>query len=203
MTDKKPDSKVLSILIGIGLIGVAGLILGIVALTPSYEALIPLFKAANEGSIDRYENRYISAANKGSMNPTLVTGDRLLVDKVAYKNSLPKRGDIILFHPTEELAKQGYKNPFVKRVIGLPGETVEVKSGKVYINDKPLAEDYILEPPAYKHDARQIPEGFYFVLGDHPNNSYDSHYWRYVPEELIIGKVVSIYFPPSRARELN
>lgn len=204
MTDhKKLSYKRLLIFIGMGLTGVTGLILGITTITPSYKALIPLLKAANEGSINRYENRYISSSSQGSMNPTFLTDDLLLIDKLAYKDSLPQRGDIILFHPTKELATKGYKNPFIKRVVGLPEEIIEIKDGMIYINDESLEEDYIRKRPVYEHKTRQISKGYYFVLGDHPSNRYDSHYWEYVPEELIIGKVVSIYFPPSRAKRFD
>ena len=99
MTDKKPSSEGLLILMSLGLIGVAGLILGIVTLMPSYKALSPMFEVDSVEALDNYETRYLSAE---SMKPTLVIGDRILVDKIAYRNSLPKRGDIILFDPIEE-----------------------------------------------------------------------------------------------------
>ena len=85
-------------------------------------------------------------------------------------------------------------------MIGLPGETVEVKRGQVYINGQPLQEDYIAEAPQYQWGPVKIPARHYVVLGDNRNNSYDSHYWGFVPRELIIGKAISIYWPPERAR---
>ena len=200
MTDKKSSSQELPILTGLGLIGIAGLIVGTLTLVPSYKALSPMFEVDRVEELDNYEPRHIVAE---SMKPTLVTGDRILIDRIAYKNSLPKRGDVIAFHPIEELRKQGYEAPFVKRVIGLPGETIEIKNGLIYINNKSINEDYILEPPAYQYNAYQIPQGSYFVLGDHRNNSHDSRFWGGIREELIIGKVVSIFFPPSRAGKFD
>ena len=88
----------------------------------------------------------------------------------------------------------------VKRVIGLPGDTLEVKDGLVYINGVALEEDYILEAPDYSYGPVTIPQGQYFMLGDNRNNSKDSHMWNYpfIDREAIIGKAIFCYWPISR-----
>lgn len=120
------------------------------------------------------ETRYIPSE---SMMPTLQVNDRLIVDKLQYQDNLPQRKDIVIFNPTPALEQEGFQSAFIQRIIGLPEETVEVKSGKVYINSQPLEEDYILEPPQYEYGPTQVPPNSYFVLGDNRNNSYDSQYW--------------------------
>ncbi|MGL4880909.1 MAG: signal peptidase I [Waterburya sp.] len=203
MTSNKFNFKGLLIFLGCGTIVILGAVIsGAIILLPSYEALRPLIEVANQGvDISQYyETRYIPSEN---MTPTFQTNDRLLINKRAYENTSPQRGDIVMFNPPEILRKQNYKDPFIKRVIGLPGETIEIKNGKVYINNQPIQEDYIAEPPKYTMNSYQIPKRAYFVLGDNRNNSHDSYYWGSLSEDLILGKVVSIYFPPSRARELN
>ncbi len=124
------------------------------------------------------EARYIPA---GSMLPTLQIGERLIIDKWSYRFQSPKRGDIVVFSPTETLKQQNFKDAFIKRIIGLPGEKVQVKGGKIYINDQPIAENYIQEPTNYQFGPVKVPPHSYFVLGDNRNNSYDSDYWGYVP----------------------
>lgn len=200
MTSKPSLSKGLLILLSLGAIGAVSIILAIVTLSPTFEALTPMFEAANEGSVDDYETRYIPAE---SMKPTLEINDRVLINKKAYKSAMPKRGDLIIFNPTAELKAKGFEAQFVKRIIGLPGETIEIKDGKVYIDSQAIEENYILEPPKYTSELQKIPPHSYFVLGDNRNNSLDSHYWGYVPQELIVGKVVSIFFPPARVQEFN
>ena len=176
------------------------LVVGAIILMPTFKAISPMFVDSVMGSSDRYETRFIPSE---AMLPTLQVNDKILIDKQAYKDKLPKRGDLILFNPTETLIENGYTAAFIERVIGLPGETIEIKDGNVYINGNAIAEDYILEPPKYSFPLTKIPAASYFVLGDNRNNSYDSHYWGYVPQELIIGKTVSIYYPPSRVRDFD
>jgi signal peptidase I len=147
------------------------------------------------------EARYIPA---GSMLPTLQINDRLIVDKFIYRYSNPQRGDIIVFNPNEQLERENYKDAFIKRIIGIPGDRVEVKGGKVYINNQVLVENYIEEPPTYNWSSKSLtPDGIippdrYLVLGDNRNNSYDSHYWGFVPREKIIGKATSRFYPFER-----
>ena len=158
------------------------------------------------------EARYIPS---GAMLPTLQIDDRLIIDKLSYRLADPVRGDIIVFNPTAQLEKENYKDAFIKRVIGLPGDRVDVKGGKVYINGKVLPEKYLDEPPAtdwstsdpytsndmdkvpWPADGR-VPQGQYLVLGDNRNNSYDSHYWGFVPKDKIVGKATARFWPINR-----
>ncbi len=141
------------------------------------------------------EARYIPS---GSMEPTLLVNDRLIVDKLGYHFKDPQRGDIIVFSPTDALEKQNFHDAFIKRVIGLPGETVEVKGGRVFVNGQALRENYIKEIPDYQWGPRTVPQGSYLVLGDNRNNSYDSHYWGFVPRDKIIGRAVIRFWPVDR-----
>ncbi|MBD2073668.1 signal peptidase I [Phormidium sp. FACHB-592] len=109
----------------------------------------------------------------------------------------------IIFQPTKRLEEQNFKDAFTKRIIGLPGERLEVKQNKVYVNSKPLQEPYISEPPDYKWGPQVVPPKQYFVLGDNRNNSYDSYYWGFVPRELIIGQAIWRYYPFDRTGSLE
>lgn len=132
----------------------------------------------------------------GSMLPTIQLQDRLVVDKIAYKFSKVKRGDVIVFLPPSYVDESG--TDWVKRVIGLPGEKVEVRDGKVFINEKELIESYELEKPDYKYGPIVVPDGYYFVLGDNRNNSKDSHYWGELSNQNIVGKISIRYWPLDR-----
>lgn len=145
------------------------------------------------------EARYIPS---GSMLPTLQINDRLIVDKISYDFQNPKRGDIVVFSPTETLKQQNFKDAFIKRVIGLPGDKVEVKEGRVYINDQPIQEKYIEDQPNYRFGPVTVPQDEYLVLGDNRNNSYDSHYWGFVPRKNIIGRAVVRFWPLNRVGEI-
>ncbi|MEW6496860.1 MAG: signal peptidase I [Cyanobacteriota bacterium] len=146
------------------------------------------------------EARYIPS---GSMLPTLQINDRLIVDKLTYEFRDPKRGDIVVFSPTEALKAQNFKDAFIKRVVGLPGETVEVRDGRVYVNNQPLQERYIEERPNYQFGPVTVSPNQYLVLGDNRNNSYDSHYWGFVPRTNIIGRAVVRFWPLNRLGEID
>lgn len=146
------------------------------------------------------EARYIPS---GSMLPTLQINDRLIVDKLSYNFRTPERGDIVVFKPTEALEKQNFHDAFIKRVIGLPGDKVEVKEGRVFVNDQALREKYIEEKPQYRWGPVTVPASSYLVLGDNRNNSYDSHYWGFVPRDKIIGRAVVRFWPLNRVGELD
>jgi len=146
------------------------------------------------------EARYTPA---GSMLPTLQINDRLIIDKWSYRFQPPQRGDIVVFSPPEILKQQNFKDAFIKRVIGLPGEKVEVRDGLVYINEQPLQEKYIEDQPNYQFGPVTVPPNSYLVLGDNRNNSYDSHYWGFLPRENIIGKATKRFWPPDRSGALK
>lgn len=125
-----------------------------------------------------------------SMNPTLLNGEYLIISNIAYRLDEPERGDIIVFrHPRSELN-------LIKRVIGLPGDTVDIMNGLVSVNGVPLDEPYIEAPPTYS-SSWVVPEGQYFVLGDNRNNSSDSHAWGFLPMDHILGKAELVYWPPQ------
>jgi signal peptidase I len=146
------------------------------------------------------EARYIPS---GSMEPTLEINDRLIVDKVGYHFVTPQRGDIVVFNPTKALEDQDFHEALIKRIIGLPGDSVEVKDGKVVVNGHPLGENYIQAPPNYRYGPQKVPDGSYLVLGDNRNNSYDSHYWGFVPRQKIIGRAVVRFWPVNRVGSLT
>ena len=127
-----------------------------------------------------------------SMEPNFEAGQRLIVNKLIYRFDEVKRGDVVILHPPSDTNME-----YIKRVIGLPGETVEVKNGLVYINGEPLSEPYILDPPLYTMQKLEVPQGYYFVLGDNRNNSNDSHIWGPISKDSIIGKVWLSIWPIS------
>lgn len=141
-----------------------------------------------------------------SMRPTLDDGQYVLVSRLAYRNDNFQRGDIVIFrppmHPEESFFRRLVGFPglhdryedYVKRIIGLPGDTVKVENGLVFINSAKLDEPYIAHAPRYAGEW-QVPEGHLFVLGDNRNDSSDSHSWGYLPTENVIGKALVIYWP--------
>ncbi|HIK45909.1 MAG TPA: signal peptidase I, partial [Leptolyngbyaceae cyanobacterium M65_K2018_010] len=143
------------------------------------------------------EARYIPSE---SMLPTLEVNDRLIIDKLSYDFGSPQRGDIVVFRPPDSLHQ---KDAFIKRVIGLPGDVVEVENGQVHLNGQPQAESYIAAPPDYQFGPVTVPQDAYLVLGDNRNASFDSHYWGFVPEDHVIGRAVFRFWPPNRIGGVN
>ena len=132
-----------------------------------------------------------------SMEPSFQNGQRLLVNKTVYKFHEPERGDVIVFHLPDN-----QKVDYIKRIIALPGDTVEIKTGTVYIYKNgevfPLDEHtYTKDQPSYTLQQYKIPENSYFVLGDNRNNSNDSHNDWVVPRQKIIGKAWLTIWPPN------
>ena len=132
-----------------------------------------------------------------SMAPTLADQDRLIVNKLAYRLGSPRRGDIVmLYYPANP------DKSFVKRVIAEEGETIKIENGRVFVNNVPMADDFV--PDEYRsHEYRAaevVRQGYYFVMGDHRNNSSDSRTWEFVPERYIIGKVELRWWPLGHAR---
>lgn len=131
----------------------------------------------------------------GSMEDTLQVGDRVIGLRLAYMFDEPERFDVVMFKFPDNEEKD-----YIKRIIGLPGETVTLKGGKVYINDSevPLDEPYLKETPDGRGDGTyKVPEGCYFMLGDNRNNSADSRVWnkKYVKKEKILAKALFRFWP--------
>lgn len=144
----------------------------------------------------------------GSMHPTLLEGDRILVNKFIYRFHEPRRGDIIVFrYPNDP------KRPFIKRLAGLGGETIEIRDGHLLVNGQLIEGDGMLStnhyvnveesPYGQVHEVTHIPEGQFFVLGDNSGSSHDSRFWGFVPKRLLIGRAVCIFWPINRLRILH
>jgi len=150
----------------------------------------------------------------GSMRPTLLEGDLILVNKFIYGAKVPfthfrlpalrqpQRGDVIVFIYPEDKKKD-----FIKRLVALPGETVEIKSGTIYVDGKALLEPVFNQRYYYnrgdfakEEEKLVVPQGSYFVLGDNSGSSRDSRYWGFVPADNILGQAMVIYWPPQRIR---
>ncbi len=127
-----------------------------------------------------------------SMEPTLENDQFLVVNKLDYRLHEPQRGDIIVFRDPRADDRK-----LIKRIIGLPGEEIEINNGNVYINGYALDEPYIRSLGRYSQVSRTIPDGQYFVLGDNRNNSSDSHNWGMLPFDNIVGKAWLSYWPPT------
>lgn len=153
----------------------------------------------------------------GSMRMTLIEGDLILVNKFIYGPKIPftnlrlpavkppKRGDVVVFIYPEDKSKD-----FIKRLVGLPGDVIEIKGGSVYINDKPAPEAIFNQIYYYNRgqlgspgEKLVVPQDSYFVLGDNSATSKDSRYWGFVPKNNLLGQAMVIYWPPQRIRVIK
>ncbi len=132
------------------------------------------------------------------MQPHLFTGERVLANKLAYALAAPKRGEIVIFEYPKDP-----RQIYVKRVVGLPGETVAMQGGVMTINGQPLPEPYKTYEAHGDMTPRTVPAGEYFVMGDNRDVSDDSRYWGELPRTDIIGRAVACYWPPSQCQILR
>ena len=134
-----------------------------------------------------------------SMRPTLQSQQRLVVNKFIYRFREPEKGEILVFQYPRDPSRD-----FIKRVIAVPGDTVEIKAGRVLVNDQVLSEDYILEKTRGDYPKSTVPQGTVFVMGDNRNNSEDSRFADvgFVPDALIKGKAVLVFWPVADLKSL-
>ncbi|GIL82970.1 hypothetical protein Vretimale_8492 [Volvox reticuliferus] len=136
-----------------------------------------------------------------SMYPTFDVGDRLIAEKITYRFIRdPVPGDVIIFHPPKEISPEptifGDDNVYIKRVVAVEGDTIEVRNSRTYVNGVLRNEPFIAEQPLYEMPKLVVPPGDVFVMGDNRNNSYDSHLWGPLPKENIVGRAIVKYWPP-------
>jgi len=169
----------------------------------------------------------------GSMIPTLLVGDRILVSKFLYRLHPPRRGDIVVFyypnewHPLPERLRTARDpgrplgrrlsqlfsagRPFIKRLVAVGGDRVELRDGRIYVNGALLEQPRVFQTTRYRNDGAygrsgdviDVPAESYFVLGDNSGSSHDSRYWGFVPKRLVIGKALCIFWPLPRWRVLR
>jgi signal peptidase I len=156
-----------------------------------------------------FEARYIPS---GSMEPTLQVNDRVLINKTAYFFSAPKRGEIVLFNPPETLLDLGASGAFIGRLIGMPGDRIEVRNQRLLVNGNALKESYVADgsqnfsveacyfdgTTPFLATPQTIPAGHYLTLGDNRDNSFDGRCWGLVPQGKIMGKATTVFYPFNR-----
>lgn len=146
----------------------------------------------------------------GSMLPTLQIEDKILVEKITPKinlknNSNKFKDQIIVFNAPDELIKAGYESntALIKRVVGVPGDKIEIKDGNLYLNDK-VQQQYPTDRNInYSIGPLTVPEKTFWVMGDNRNNSLDSHVWGFLPFEKVIGKAIFRYWPLDNIGAIN
>jgi len=141
----------------------------------------------------------------GSMRPTLVEGDRILVSKFLHRFREPRQGEVIVFRFPENP-----RRPFIKRLVAVEGDWVEIRNGQLLVNGEPPASPSLQQTYYYNQgqfgqadETVEVPQGMYYVLGDNSASSHDSRFWGFVPKRFLIGKAICIFWPPNRIRVLR
>lgn len=141
----------------------------------------------------------------GSMRPTLIEGDRILVNKFLYRFREPTAGEVIVFRFPDNP-----KRPFIKRLVAVGGDLVEIRDGHLWVNGQlppntKVHELFYYNQGEFGQESQvvRVPDGMYYVLGDNSSSSHDSRYWGFVPKRLLIGRAVCIFWPPRRVRALR
>lgn len=145
----------------------------------------------------------------GSMRPTLIEGDRILVNKYLYRFRDPEPGEVIVFQAT--VSSDSSKKDYIKRLAAVGGQNVEIREGRIWIDNSALTQPGIFRDNFYYNRGEygeegktvRVPDGEYFVLGDNSGSSLDSRFWGYVPQKNIIGRAFFIFWPPHRMRTLR
>jgi len=137
----------------------------------------------------------VTVVKGASMESTLHNKERLIANKISYRFEPPKSGDIVIFRPPLDT-----KRNYIKRVIGIPGDSIKIEEGKVFVNDQAVDESYV-EFRSYENmPTITVPKDSYFVLGDNRPNSSDSRYWGFVPRKNVIGKAWAVFWPINKMR---
>jgi signal peptidase I len=137
----------------------------------------------------------VTVVRGASMEPTLHDNERLIANKISYRFETPERGEIIIFRPPLEI-----KRNYIKRIIGVPGDEIEIANGEVYVNGEKLEEFYIENRSHGNMPPTIVPDDSFFVLGDNRPNSSDSRYWGFVPRKNVVGKAWVVFWPLNRIR---
>lgn len=137
----------------------------------------------------------VTVVRGASMEPTLHDNERLIANKISYRFETPERGEIIIFRPPLEI-----KRNYIKRIIGVPGDKIEITKGKIYLNDKKLEEPYVKNRSYENMPPTIVPDNSFFVLGDNRPNSSDSRYWGFVPRKNVVGRAWIVFWPLNKIR---
>lgn len=137
----------------------------------------------------------------GSMLPTLNVNDFILVNEMLYDFTKPVRGDIVVFRPPVE--ENDEETDLIKRVVAVENDVVELRDGRIYINDQPIQEEFILEPMEGEYGPERIKKDHIFVMGDNRNDSRDSRYIGQIPLKNLVGRAEMVFFPPARIKLFN
>lgn len=137
----------------------------------------------------------VTVVRGASMEPTLQDRERLIANKISYRFESPERNEIVIFRPPI-----GIKRNYIKRIIGIPGDKIEIVDGEIYVNDQALEEPYVKYRSSEDMPPTIIPADSFFVLGDNRPNSSDSRYWGFVPRKNVVGKAWVVFWPLNKIR---